>query len=86
MKLYVLFFCFGFSLVGLYFKTDVFFYLSYALLLVSSVSLGLTAYTKNLVTNPPLPNNGIKYRHRACAVLGGIVSYFVTPFMMSLFV
>lgn len=85
MKMWLSFFIFGFGLCGLYFKHNLYFYLSYVLLVVSGVALGRSAYVQNMNRNQRLANNGINWRHRMCAVVGALASFWVTPWIMSYF-
>lgn len=83
MMMCLSFFLFGFGLSGLYFKYDLFFYLSYVILILSGVGLGIRAFTENMNRNQRLANNGINWKHRTCAIVGALISLWATPWIMS---
>ena len=85
MKMWLSFFLFGFGLCGLYFKYNTVFYISYVFVVVFGVALGGSEYTENMSRNQRLANNGIGWRHRTCAVAGALVSFWVTPWIISFF-
>jgi hypothetical protein len=85
MRMCLAFFMFGFGLCGLYFKHNFYFYASYVLLVVAGVSLGRLAYTQNMNRNQRLANHGINWKHRTCALVGAVSSFWVTPWIISLF-
>lgn len=79
IKICLSFLFFGFGLVGLKFKGEVLFWIFYLFVLFNGYKLGFNSWLENQKRNPPLANNGINYLHFIIMLIGGAISWFLSP-------